>query len=101
MTSYLVFPDLALAEARSHQQAVAMGCTGETEYWWSIIAPDLDPQSFNGVTPPADNPTNGQAALAIQDAGDYGPSGLTSAEQVALLTSAQMVAAGWNSLAGT
>lgn len=84
MTSYLIFPDLASAQARSQQQAIAKGCTGTTEYWWGQIT----------------NPSTGQAALVIEDAvrpdgSDYTSNGLTASEIAALVPAASM-AASWD-----
>jgi hypothetical protein len=66
---YLIFPDFASAQSRSHQQAIAKGCTGETQYWWECIA----------------NVATGQGAVGIADSGDYDSSGLTEAEVAALV----------------
>lgn len=83
MTSYLIFPDLASAEARSQQQAQAKGCAGTTDYWWAQIV----------------NPVTNQAALVIEDAvrpdgSDYTSRGLTPAEIATLVLKAAM-AASW------
>jgi hypothetical protein len=79
MTSYLIFSDLASAQARSHQQAVAKGCTGDTDYWWAQIV----------------NQSTGQAALIIEDAvrangSDYTSAGLSDTEKAALVPQAIM-----------
>lgn len=66
----LIFSDLVSAQARSHAQAVAKGCTDETQFWWSCIA----------------NISTGQGAILVQDSGDYGPAGLTGPESTALVT---------------
>jgi len=79
MSRYLVFPDLSAAKDRSSQQAVAKGCDGTTEYWWAAVS----------------HPTSGQAALVIDDGGDYGPSGLAPAEISALQSLDTLLAAGW------
>lgn len=82
MASFLIFAaadaagNLAAAQARSAQQAQAMGCVAPTVYWWPIIT---NPAS--GQPPGADA---GQAALVIAGDGDYGPGGLTSFELAAL-----------------
>lgn len=83
MTSYLIFPDLASAQARSQQQAQAKGCAGTTDYWWAQIV----------------NPSTNQAALVIEDApradgSDYTANGLTAAELAAnpLVPAASMTA---------
>jgi hypothetical protein len=69
MPSYLTFPDLSSAQARSAQRALALGCDGvTTEYWWPIVAL-----------------ANGGAALVIAEDGDYGPAGLSAAERAALV----------------
>lgn len=79
MTSYLIFSNLAAAQSRSHQQAVAKGCSGDTDYWWAQVV----------------NQSTGQAALIIEDAAradgsDYTANGLTDAEKAALVPHASM-----------
>lgn len=36
MPQYLTFPDLASAQARSAEQAKALGCDSTTPYWWAV-----------------------------------------------------------------
>jgi hypothetical protein len=80
INSYLVFSDIASAQARSQQQAAADGCApnGETKYWWPV------------VTGPA-----GQAALVIAGSGDYGQQGLIAGDIAALQSADQLTALGW------
>lgn len=79
MTQYLVLADLATARSRSATEADARNCTGITDYWWATIT----------------HPSNGQAAVVIEDAGDYGSSGLIADELAALQDQAALQAAGW------
>lgn len=82
MTSYLILPSLAAAQARAAQQAAALGCEAGTTYWWGQI----------------EHPTTHQGALRIEDSGAYGPSttadgvtaGLTADETAALVPAASM-----------
>jgi hypothetical protein len=76
--NYLVFPDRAAAEARTHTEALARGCnpSGVTQYWWAQIT----------------HPTSGQWAIVIPD---EDVAGLTADEQSALQTQDQMDSAGW------
>lgn len=71
MPRYMVFADLASAQGRNGQEAAARMCQQPTVEWWQTIQ----------------HPTNGQAALVIQDSGPYaaaaddrGLGGLTSSE---------------------
>lgn len=48
---YLIFPTEQDAQDRSHEIAVAQGCSGVTQYWFGWIV----------------HPTNGEAALQITD----------------------------------
>lgn len=82
MTSYLILPSLAAAQARSAQQATALGCEPGTTYWWAQV----------------EHPATHQAALRIEGSGAYGPSttadgvtaGLTTDETAALVPAASM-----------
>jgi len=74
MTSYLIFDSLALAQARSAQQAEALGCEPGTTYWWVQI----------------EHPTTHQGALQIDAGGLYGSDGLTPAEITSLVAEAEM-----------
>jgi hypothetical protein len=74
MTSYLVFDSLALAQARSAQQAEALGCEPGTTYWWAQI----------------EHPTTQQGALRIEADGAFGRAGLAAEEIAALVPAASM-----------
>lgn len=82
--SYLPLASVVAAQSRAAQMCVALGCTGNTIYWW-------------GVQPT----TDGAASVVIGPTGTaYGPTttigpcavgcGLSSTEQAALQTAAQM-----------
>jgi hypothetical protein len=82
--SYIVFPTLAQAQARSQQQCQQAGCDGKfTIYWWNVV------------------PLNdGTAAVEIQPSGLYAKTtpipacavgcGLTAGEQLQLQTATQL-----------
>ena len=74
MTSYIIFDGLALAQARSAQQAEALGCEPGTTYWWAQI----------------EHPTTHQGALRIEASGDFGSAGLTPTEIASLVAEASM-----------
>jgi hypothetical protein len=74
MTSYLIFDNLALAQARSAQQAEALGCEPGTTYWWAQI----------------EHPITHQGALRIDGSAPYGPAGLTPGEITSLVAEASM-----------
>lgn len=57
---YLTFPDIASAQARSAEQAKALGCDGTTQYWWSVqplidgtaaVVVDTDRPEFGATHP--------------------------------------------------
>ena len=74
MTSYLIFDGLALAQARSAQQAEVLGCEPGTTYWWAQIQ----------------HPTTHQGALQIDAGGPYGSDGLTPTEITSLVAETDM-----------
>jgi hypothetical protein len=82
--SYIVFPTLAQAQARSQAQCAALGCDGKfTVFWWNVVPL-----------------TDGTAAVEIQPSGTFstataaGPCktscGLTANEQSQLQTATQL-----------
>jgi hypothetical protein len=75
MTSYLVLESLALAQARSAQQAEALGCEPGTTYWWAQI----------------EHPTTQRGALGIEADGAFGP----AAEEIAALVPAASMDPSW------
>lgn len=79
MSRFLVLADLATALARSIAQASAKGCSGNTDYWWATVA----------------HPSNGQAAVVIEDSGDFGEGGLSPDERSQLQDRSQLDSAGW------
>ena len=75
---YLPQATMEAALARSATQCTAMGCDGvNTKYWWATVALQ-----------------NGTAAVVIEASGPYGPTGLTAAEQAALVPYATMCSQG-------
>lgn len=73
---YLIFPTEQDAQDRSHEIAVAQGCSGVTQYWFGWIV----------------HPTNGEAALQIPEDQEN----LLSPEEIASLQDqAYMEANGW------
>ena len=74
MASYLIFDSLALAQARSAQQAEVLGCQPGTTYWWAQI----------------EHPTTHQGAMQIDASGLYGSDGLTPTEITSLVVEADM-----------
>jgi len=74
MTSYLIFDSLALAQARSAQQAEALGCEPGTTYWWAQI----------------EHPSTHLGALRIDDGAPYGSAGLTPTEVASLVDEGSM-----------
>jgi hypothetical protein len=86
MPRYMVFGDLASAQGRNGQEATARMCQPPTIDWWQTI----------------EHPTNGQAALVIQDDGSYGAAaddrglgGLTDDEISNLQPQSTLDDAGW------
>ena len=86
--SYLVFPSLAAAQARSAAQATANGCDGMlTKYWWQVGGGSTHE---SGIVPP-----DALSAVLITDGTFYGTQGLTTAELASLQLSAALTALGW------
>ena len=73
---YLIFPTEQDAQDRSHEIAVAQGCSGVTQYWFGWIV----------------HPTNGEAALQIPEDQE---NLLTEEEIASLQDQAYMEANGW------
>jgi hypothetical protein len=86
---YLPQPTLAAAQARSNQQALALGCDGvRTKYWWAVQAystPDTNGNMAAIIinTGTAFGMTTTNAKVAV-------PTGLTVPEQATLQTVAQV-----------
>lgn len=76
--TYLPQPTLAAAQARSNQQALALGCDGVlTKYWWPVQQL-TDGTAAIVITPDTPYDVTTSNMVAIQ------PVGLTSDEQTAL-----------------
>jgi hypothetical protein len=95
--TYLIYATQALALARSQTQCAAVGCDGvKTIYWWNVIGPT------NAGTISATAIAAGSYALEVQPGGYFGATvshvgpcavncGLSTVEQGALVTAAQLV----------
>lgn len=95
--SYLVYPTQSACQARSQQECVALGCDGvQTQFWWLCTGPFS--AGVVGITVIA----AGSYGLTIDVSGPFGvtattktvatPTGLSAAEQLQLLTAAQLAA---------
>lgn len=86
--SYLVYPNLVGAQARSQSQCQANGCDGvHTIYWWNVIG---GPAALGGWMPP-----DAASAAIVVDSAYYAQQGLTTAEQALIQTPAQLTTGGW------
>lgn len=79
---YLTYSTLAAAQARSQAECTARGCDGvHTIYWWAVVP----------------NTSNGSGAVMI-DGTPYDTTGLTAAEQAALIDEATATSEGYETL---